>query len=363
MNIDPLSVSSQPNLPENKIISQILSEFHNSFDLDLSQDPVAMERIEEAVQVALGELENQDETVIKIPFISANAAGPIHLELSVSREALGFEAPSEEPLEVLPDGEILSEESPEVLPDGEILSKGPVPQRTRIELPDRKPLVTTSLMVITILLYILQLLTGFFLDYDIPAVLGMKVNELIVDGQYWRLITPMFLHGSLIHLGFNMYALNILGRRVERFFGSYRFLALYLVAGITGNVFSFFFTTAPSLGSSTAIFGLLGAEGIFIYQHRQLFGEQFRDALKQIIQVAGINILIGLSPGIDNWGHIGGLIGGAIFTWFGGPRFSVSNEPPLIKLEDKSSLELSLKIFIVQVVVLIGLVIGIISLK
>jgi rhomboid protease GluP len=357
MRRDPLSVSSKPEKPGKKIISQILSEIYNRFHLDLSQDPVAMERIDEAVQLALGELENQAETVIKIPFITANATGPIHLEISVSRDALGLEISPESPLDIPVEG------PPDVRPDDELIFEEPVPQRTRIDLPDRKPMVTTSLMVITIIIYILQLLTDFFLDFDLPALFGMKINELIVDGQYWRLITPMFLHGSLIHLGFNMYALNILGRRVERFFGSYRFLALYLVAGIAGNVFSFFFTTAPSLGSSTAIFGLLGAEGVFIYQHRQLFGEQFRAALKQIIQIAGINIVIGLSPGIDNWGHIGGLIGGAIFTWFGGPRFSVTNAPPLLKLEDKSSPELSLTTFVVLVVVLIGLVIAIISYK
>jgi rhomboid protease GluP len=224
-------------------------------------------------------------------------------------------------------------------------------------------MVTMTIMVITVLIYAFQLISNLIYGYDLPAALGMKSNELIISGQYWRLVTPVLLHGSILHLGFNMYALYILGRRVEQFFGSLRFLALYIIAGITGNVFSFYFTAAPSLGSSTAVFGLLAAEGIFIYQHRELFGDQFKIALRQIIQVAVINILIGLSPGIDNWGHIGGLIGGVIFSWFGGPIFKVKTMPSGLKLEDVGDRKKYLLTTGLMFLALIGLVIGIIILK
>lgn len=349
MNQDPLSVSPE-NHPSNQyIISKLLSEIYNQYRLDLSKDPVAQERIEGAVQKARLELETTAEVEINLPFISANAAGPIHLVRLLTRADFLMADQGNDLSGEIHDPSPVDQESP--------------PQRIRIEIPERKPLVTMVLMVITVLIYFGQLLTDLTIGYDLPAALGMKSNELIISGQYWRLVTPMFLHGSIIHLGFNMYALHILGRRVERFFGSIRFLGLYLVAGIAGNVFSFIFTSAPSLGSSTAIFGLLGAEGIFIYQHRKLFGEQFRTALKQIIQVAAINILIGLSPGIDNWGHIGGLIGGAAFTWFGGPLFSVINSPPVLKLKDQSSSDRSLLTFAVLIIGLIGLVILIIQLR
>jgi rhomboid protease GluP len=226
----------------------------------------------------------------------------------------------------------------------------------KIKLPDRKPLVTYSLMVINVVLYLLQILSDYLVGFDVPAAIGLKINELILAGQYWRLVTPMFLHGSIFHLGFNMYALYILGRRVERFFGSFRFLGLYLIAGIAGNMFSFFFTPTPSLGSSTSIFGILGAEGVFIYQHKKLFGNQSRVALGQIIQVAAVNLLIGLSPGIDNWGHIGGLIGGAIFTWFTGPVFQVLGAPPLLRLEDTRANGTVGTGFALQLIVLISLI-------
>jgi rhomboid protease GluP len=323
MNQTPLSVSPGNTSPNQKVISRILSEIYKRYGLDLGQDPVALGRIEGAVERARQELELKPEFEINLPFISANAAGPIHLVRLVTREDYG----SIPPAGSLPDGP----------PDREHVGDTAVRQRIRIDLPDRKPVVTFLLLVITILIYGAQIMTDINLGYDLPAAIGMKSNQLIMDGQYWRLITPMFLHGSILHLGFNMYALYILGRRIERFYGSMRFLALYIIAGITGNMFSFFFTSAPSLGSSTAIFGLLGAEGIFIYQHRKLFGDQSRTALRQIIQVAAVNLLIGLSPGIDNWGHVGGLIGGVIFAGVGGPRFQIGGSSPALRLENIKS--------------------------
>ncbi len=317
MTSDPLPVSPV-NDPAHNMVSQILAEIQDTYQLDLSQDPAAMQRIEGAVDQALVELAERPETEIKLPFISANAAGPIHY-------AGKFSHPGQKtgPLNDTPAGDAAPREEEA--------------QQARVQLPDQKPLVTIILLVLTIIIYASQLLSDQLLGYDLPAVLGLKSNELILSGQYWRLFTPMFLHGSVLHLGFNMYALYILGSRMERFFGPYRFLGLYLLAGITGNIFSFIFTTSPSLGSSTAIFGLLGAEGVFIYQHQKLFGAQSRTALRQIIQVAAINLLIGLSPGIDNWGHVGGLIGGGIFAGLSGPLFQVLGDPPELRLENTRS--------------------------
>ena len=116
-----------------------------------------------------------------------------------------------------------------------------------------KPVVTYSLMAITIAVYGLQLATQYLLGTDLPAALGMKVNELIIQGQIWRLFTPMFLHASVLHIGFNMYALFVIGTGLERFYGRGRYLTLYLLSGFTGNVASFLFSVEPSLGASTAM--------------------------------------------------------------------------------------------------------------
>jgi len=344
MNHDPLSVSQDNLSNKDLLITKILADFKNQYRLDISLDPVAMERISEAVDQALLDLQLNSTVEISLPYISANSAGPIHLRRIISRMDNSGNSG-----EVGAGGE-----------KGETIQE-PASQSMRIQLPERKPYITIAFLVIMAVFYALQLFTELIFGYDLLAIYGMKSNELIIAGEYWRLVTAMFLHGSIIHLGFNLYALYILGRRVERFFGSFRFLGLFLIAGIAGNLFSFVFTEAPSLGSSTAIFGLLGAEGIFIYQHRKLIGEQFKVALRQIIQVALGNLVIGfMIPGIDNWGHIGGLIGGALYTWFGGPNFLISDSPSGFRFEDQRSGENSLYVFIALLSVIICLVVWII---
>lgn len=199
----------------------------------------------------------------------------------------------------------------------------PRQQPVRPRFATSQPVVSYAILGLTVLVFVLQLVSQSFFGRDWPALLGMKVNELILQGQYWRLFTPMLLHGGILHIGFNMYALYILGPGLERYFGRSRFLALYIISGFAGNVMSFLFSDAPSLGSSTAIFGLLAAQGVFVYLNRQVFGGMAQRALGNILLIAGINFIIGLSPGIDNWGHFGGLIGGALFAWFGGPLLRV----------------------------------------
>ena len=336
MTDNPLLVSSNSDIRPEELVSRLLSDFTEQYGLDIAEDPVAVKRIQEAVRNAQRTLDQQGKVEIFLPYISANTAGPIHLQRMISRV---------EPGQVGADPKTEDTTEPEQA----------VPQQVQVPLPDGKPLVTISLLVIMVLLYLLQLLTNFIFYQDLPAALGMKINQAILDGQYWRLITPMFLHGSILHLGFNLYALFILGRRIERFFGSFRFLLLFLIAGITGNLFSFIFTPAPSLGSSTAIFGLLAAEGVFIYQHRDLFGDRTKVALRQIVQVAVINLLIGLSPGIDNWGHFGGLIGGLLFAWFAGPIFKLEREQDRLRFTDQRSNVNAIPVFIIQLVLLICL--------
>ena len=218
-----------------------------------------------------------------------------------------------------------------------------------VRFDSQRPVVVYSLIGVTILVYLLQLVSPYFVDAnslmqrmgvliygaDPVSILGMKVNQLILRGQWWRLITPVLLHGSILHLGFNMYALNALGPELERHYGRWRFLALYLLAGFVGNVGSFLFSPNPSLGSSTAIFGLLGAEAVFLYQNQGLFGSNARRALVNIAMIAGFNLVIGMSPGIDNWGHIGGLIGGLTFAWVAGPLLKVQGIYPNLTLQDQ----------------------------
>jgi len=166
---------------------------------------------------------------------------------------------------------------------------------------------------------------------------GSRFNSAILDGQLGRFITPVFLHGSVSHIFFNMYARLSLGTFVERNYGHSRFDLVYFLSGFTGNVFSFLFTgeNGFSVGASTAVFGLIGAEAVFFYQNRILLGAQARQALSNIGFIVAINLFIGLSPGIDNWGHIAGLLGGLTFAWFAGPHWHVEGIFPNLHVVDR----------------------------
>jgi rhomboid protease GluP len=192
------------------------------------------------------------------------------------------------------------------------------PQSIRVPMPRSAPYVTYSIIGVTALIYILQLASQALIQTDLPVALFAKANDLIRAGQLWRFLTPALVHGSLAHIGFNMYALFSFGTGLERHFGRKRFLLLY------------------SIGASTAIFGLLGAEAVFLIQNRKLFAGQFRSAIGNIIFIAAINLfIIGSLPGIDNWGHIGGLLGGLIFTSFAGPLWEIEGISPAYQLVDK----------------------------
>lgn len=221
----------------------------------------------------------------------------------------------------------------------------PAQREVRVALPQSAPYVTYSIIGVTVFVYALQLASLALLQFDFPVGLLAKSNGLIREGQFWRLLTPALVHvpiaeaglsGSLAHIGFNMYALLSFGTELERFFGRKRFLLLYILGAFAGNVASFLFTLSPAVGASTAIFGLMGAEGVFLYQNRRLFAHQFNKAIGNIIFVVAINLfVIGSLAGVDNWGHIGGLLGGLMFTSFAGPLWDVEGTPPVLQLVDR----------------------------
>ncbi len=216
-------------------------------------------------------------------------------------------------------------------------------------------MITYGLLAVTIIVYLLQVASKQIYGIDLVATAGMKSNAAIESGQWWRLITPMFLHGGVFHIGFNMYALYVLGPGLERFYGKISFLMLYLVAGVAGNVFSFMFSTYNSLGASTAIFGLLAAQGVFLYQHREMFGKSAQRSLLNVIFIAVINFVIGLSPGIDNWGHLGGFVGGTLFAWFAGPKMVISGRPPNLVLKNMRPILTVLLVAVVDLMLFVAL--------
>ncbi len=230
-------------------------------------------------------------------------------------------------------------------------------ESARIKIPSRKPIATFALIGLTVVVFILQTLIETFTGHDLLFIYLGKINELIEAGQIWRLITPILLHGSILHIALNMYALYILGRRLERFYGHGRFLLLYLLSGFAGNVLSFVLTSSPSLGASTAIFGLFSAEGIFIYQNRRLFGSgRTRQALINLGIILMINLAYSIAPGtnIDIMGHLGGLLGGVFFAWKGGPILQIAGQPPFFDMVDTRRKN---EVLTASLVVLVGFII------
>ncbi|OMO92098.1 Zinc finger, RING-type [Corchorus olitorius] len=175
---------------------------------------------------------------------------------------------------------------------------------------------TNILLAINVLIYIAQLATQGKL-----LLMGAKINSLIDKGQIWRLATSSLLHANFGHLMVNCYSLNSIGPTVENICGPRRFLAVYLASAISSAATSYWFCKAPAVGASGAIFGLVGSVAVFVLRHRGMIRDSKED-LQHIAQVIALNMVIGLmSKGIDNWGHLGGLLGGAAMSWLIGPAW------------------------------------------
>ena len=230
-------------------------------------------------------------------------------------------------------------------PASNLPQPAPPPQPVRVALPQAAPYVTYTIIGVTVVFYLLQVASVFVFGYpttfsniDWLELYGARINEFILAGQLWRLLTPALLHGSPTHIFFNMYALLSFGTSLERYFGRGRFLVLYILGAFAGNVASFLFSDGYSVGASTAVFGLIGAEAVFLYQNRKMLAGQFRSAIGNVLFVIAINLfLVGSLPGIDNWGHIGGLVGGLMFTWFASPIWEIEGIQPLLQLVDRRS--------------------------
>lgn len=194
------------------------------------------------------------------------------------------------------------------------LNKGNIIQDEK-KVKEEKPTLTYILVGLNVIMYLITaFLSGNIIDSNtgVLVFLGAKVNSLIDKGQYYRLITAAFLHGGLMHIGFNMYALTALGPLVEKVFGKVKYLIIYFVAAISSSYLSYIFSSSISIGASGAIFGLLGASLVFAVKTQDKVGREF---INNIMSVIVVNLIIGFSmANVDNFGHIGGLIGGFLIS-------------------------------------------------
>jgi rhomboid protease GluP len=215
-----------------------------------------------------------------------------------------------------------------------------------IRLPLAKPVVTNILLGLVGLAFLAEVVisrsvTGISTAASIAA--GAQVNSLIFGGDYWRLLSAIFLHGGLMHLAFNGWALFSVGRDMESLLGSVWFTAIYLLAGLAGNVAYYLLgPNVPSLGASGAIFGLIGAEAAFFLRNRPLLGKFGRQRLGNLAMMIGINLVFGFTvPGINNIAHLGGLLVGFGLGWVMAPQYQVEwalvGAEPVGMMRDRTS--------------------------
>lgn len=167
-----------------------------------------------------------------------------------------------------------------------------------------RPVVTYVLIAVNVAAFAVQMLAGgnvVINDYAMfPA--GIAYYD-----EWYRLVTAPFLHGSFLHIAFNMYVLYALGPTLERILGHGRFVAMYLVSALGGAVVSFMISDqcTASVGASGAIFGLMGALVVA--------GRRLRYDVTQVLILLAINVAIGFfAPNIDWRAHLGGLLTGAV---------------------------------------------------
>jgi membrane associated rhomboid family serine protease len=195
----------------------------------------------------------------------------------------------------------------------------PVRRAPGIALASGSAPITRILIAINVVIYLLGVSQGA--GFNNPG--GSLYAKLWLDaidlhnGGWWRLETTTFLHASILHIAFNMWALWVIGTPVEQYLGRVRYIGLYVVAGLAGSAGALLQTPGVTVGASGAIFGILGAMIILEWQVTGRFAGN-------AMALAAINLVISFAiPGISWGGHVGGLIGGILVMlayahWRGG---------------------------------------------
>lgn len=189
---------------------------------------------------------------------------------------------------------------------------------------ESKSYVTWVLLAVTIGVFIVESLVGGSQNYQTLLLMGAKTNNLVQAGQWWRLITPIFLHIGIFHIFMNGFTLLYVGQILEPMVGHWRFFVIYMLSGIMGNLASFAFgaNNVISAGASTSLFGMFAAFlalGLIYRENRFL-----RELGKSFLGLIAINLLMDLTmSGIDIWGHVGGAVGGLLLGYaLGLPKIS-----------------------------------------
>lgn len=178
----------------------------------------------------------------------------------------------------------------------------------------RKYIVTAALVISNIIIFLLVDFSGGSEDTVHMLKCGAAYTPYILEnGEWYRLVTSMFLHFGINHLLNNMVVLAVLGERLEALMNRVCYVAVYFIAGIGGNLLSMYLERqsghyAVSAGASGAVFGMMGAMLLILLRNR---GRVLDLSLKRMLIMVGFSVYLGIvDSGVDNAAHIGGLVCG-----------------------------------------------------
>eukprot|EP00270_Netrium_digitus_P002361 TRINITY_DN12693_c0_g1_i4.p1 TRINITY_DN12693_c0_g1~~TRINITY_DN12693_c0_g1_i4.p1 ORF type:complete len:568 (+),score=104.32 TRINITY_DN12693_c0_g1_i4:175-1878(+) len=193
------------------------------------------------------------------------------------------------------------------------------------------PFVLAVILAINIAVFLFELASPEAIPGNIvtslPSLYGAKVNSLIDAGEWWRLISPIFLHAGFFHIVISSLVLCSIGPAIEVAFGPLGFLAAYVTSGIFGNMFSYLITPMVTIGGTGPLYGLVGAWMVYVLKNREVIGHPAADGI--IISYsffAVLNVVLGSSLPIDDWTHIGAFIGGAFFALLAAPKLELNDD-------------------------------------
>lgn len=209
----------------------------------------------------------------------------------------------------------------------------------------RERSITFFLVILNVTIYLVMAMMSFSRNginiYNTILIYGGISKEGLLLGYVYQPITALFLHGNIWHIAFNMFALYQLGFIVESIYGKWKYLAFYFIIGILGNIFAAFTTRGLIIGSSTAIFGLVGM--LFTLGLRKDTPVALRSVTGlSLLPIILINLLLGFTvSGISNMAHIGGLVVGGLVGWLASPGYGrIKRRRVFDNVVQKSSYEL-----------------------
>ncbi|XP_073136760.1 RHOMBOID-like protein 9, chloroplastic [Henckelia pumila] len=178
-----------------------------------------------------------------------------------------------------------------------------------------------------------------FALFSIPSVYGAKINDLILNGEWWRLVTPMFLHSGIFHIALSSWVLFTFGLEVSQEYGSFTCLLIYLLGGISGNLISFLHTPSPTVGGTGPVFALIGAWLIYQVQNKDFVARDSSERMfRKAIVFTALSFVVSSFGPIDDWAHFAAAFTGVAYGYVTCPSLQVKDASTETGQEDGMTL-------------------------